>query len=250
MPNWCYNNMTVMGAKREIAKFVSDITVADVQPNGIHLSVTVEYDLNKLVPLDPRSQITRTHTRTNDDGEEITTTISVFADKTRDGWDGYMDADRTWGSKWGACRPEIDDTTPAGNMITVRYESAWCPADGLIQRISALYPNLIFGVTSDEESRAFVCWSVFHNGEVVEHGDRDPNRLTPELQILHDKAEDGSDEQAMDEWWDAHNEWNNELTEQCDDDMLTCMKDYKKHLTYLRRCEKEGRTPRTFISSV
>jgi hypothetical protein len=251
MPNWCFNNMTVMGTKREIAKFVNDITVADVQPNGIYSQVTVEYDLNKLVPLDPRASIVKTHVHTNAEGEEVTTTMTVFADKTRDGFDGYLDAQETWGSKWGACRPEIDDTTPAGNMITVRYESAWSPADGLIQKISALYPNLIFGVASDEESRAFVCWSVFQNGTVIEAGERDPNRLPIDLQMLHDKAEaEDAPEEALEEWWEAHSEWNNELMEQCDDDMLTCMKEYKKHLAYLRRCEKEGRTPRTFISSV
>lgn len=251
MPNWCYNYMTVMGNKREIAKFVSDITVADVQQNGIYSSVTVEYDLNKLVPLDPRASVTNTYTHTNADGEEVTTTTSVFADKTRDGFDGYMDACETWGSKWGACRPEIDDTTPVKNTISVRYESAWSPADGLIQKISALYPNLIFGVCSDEESRAFVCWSVFQNGKIIEAGERDPQHLTPELSQLCEKAEaDDAPEGAMEEWWEAHNEWNNYLMEQCDDDMETVMSEYKKHLAYVRRCEKEGRTPRTFISSI
>lgn len=251
MPNWCYNYMTVMGSKREIAKFVKDITVADVEPNGIYSQATVEYDLNKLVPLDPRSSVTKTHTRTDDEGNEITTTMSVFAEKSRDGWDGYMDACETWGSKWGACRPEIDDPTPVANTISIRYESAWSPADGLIQKISALYPNLIFGVSSDEESRAFVCWSVFHNGEVIEEGTRDPNFLTPELKLLSEKAEaEDASEEELETWWEAHNEWNNHLLEQCDDDIETCMKEYKKHLAYVRRCEKEGRTPRTFISTV
>jgi hypothetical protein len=113
------------------------------------------------------------------------------------------------------------------------------------------YPNLIFGVASDEESRAFICWTVFHNGDVVEAGERDPNFLTPELQELSDKAEaEDADDDALETWWEAHSEWNNHLMEQCDDDMLTCMKEYKKHLAYVRRCEKEGRTPRTFISSI
>jgi hypothetical protein len=251
MPNWCYNYMTVMGTNREIAKFVKDITVAELQPQGIYSHATVEYDLNKLVPLDPRASIVNTHTHTNAEGEDVTTTMSVFADKDRDGFDGYLDACETWGSKWGACRPEIDDPTPAGNRISIRYESAWSPADGLIQKISALYPNLIFGTSSDEESRAFICWSVFHNGQIIEAGDRDPHYLTPELRILSEKAEaDGAEENALEEWWEAHSEWNNELLDQCDTDMLTCMKDYKKHLSYVRRCEKEGRLPRTFVSSV
>lgn len=247
MPNWCYNYMTVMGNKRELAKFVKDITVADVKVEGYYPpQVAVEYDLNKLVPLDPRGS--KEIKTTNADGVE--TTFSAFSSKS-DGFDGYLDALETWGSKWGACRPEIDDTTPAGNTITVRYESAWSPADGLIQRISALYPNLIFGTCSDEESRAFVCWSVFHNGIIIEAGERDPQYLTPELLELSKKAEaEDAEEDALEEWWEAHSEWNNELLDQCDTDMSVCMNEYNKHLAYVRRCEKEGRTPRTFVSSV
>ena len=246
MPNWCYNYMTVMGTKREIAKFVKDITVAESNERSYP-----EYELNKLVPLDPRGHKEITTTHKDAEGKEVTTTMGVFATKEKDGFDGYLDACETWGSKWGACRPEIDDPTPAGNMITIRYESAWSPCDGLIQKISAIYPNLIFGVSSDEESRAFICWSVFHNGTVVEAGERDPNFLTPELRELSDKADaEDADEYALETWWEAHSEWNNYLMEQCDDDMLTCMKEYKKHLAYVRRCKKEGRTPRTFISSI
>jgi hypothetical protein len=238
--------MTVMGNKREIAKFVSDITVADVQQNGIYSSVTVEYDLNKLVPLDPRgSKEVKT---TNADGTE--TVFTAFSTES-DGFDGYLDACETWGSKWGACRPEIDDTTPVKNTISVRYESAWSPADGLIQKISALYPNLIFGTCSDEESMAFICWSVFHNGKIIEAGERDPQHLTPELSKLCEKAEaEDAPDDAMEEWWEAHSEWNHHLLDQCDTDMSLCMNEYKKHLAYVRRCEKEGRMPRTFISSV
>lgn len=249
MPNWCYNYMTVLGNKRDLAKFVKDIEVAPKDkeyPDNVK-----EYDLNKLVPLDPRANIVRHETRVDKDGKEVPYTYSVFADKTRDGFDGYAEALDLWGSKWGACRPEIDDPTPVANTISIRYESAWGPADALIRNISSLYPNLIFGVSSDEESRAFIVWAVYHNGRTIEEGERDPNFLTPELRELSDKAEaEDATEEALEEWWEAHSEWNNYLMEQCDDDMQTCMKEYRKHLSYIRRCEKEGRTPRSFISSV
>lgn len=246
MPNWCYNYMTVMGNNRDLRKFVKDIE-ADVQDDPKRK----EYDLNKLVPLDPQASVTRTYTRTDENGNEVTHTYTVFATPKEDGFDGYAEALNLWGSKWGACRPEIDDTTPVANTISIRYESAWGPADELIRNISSLYPNLIFGVSSDEESRAFVCWSVFHDGVLIEAGERDPNFLTPELRELSDKADaEDADEETLEAWWEAHSEWNNYLMEQCDDDMDTVMKEYKKHLAYVRRCEKEGRLPHTFVSSV
>lgn len=247
MPNWCYNYMTVMGNKRDLRKFMKDIEADEQPPTPMHK----EYDLNKLVPLDPRASVVRTTTRTDENGKEVTHTYTVFASDATDGFDGYRNAHELWGSKWGACRVEIDDPEVNGKELFIRYESAWSPADGLICNISSLYPSLIFGTCSDEESRAFVCWSVFHSGDIIESGERDPNQLTPELRELSDKAEaDDADQNALEEWWEAHNEWNNYLVDQCSDDMLTVMKEYKKHLAYVRRCKNEGRTPHSFISSV
>jgi hypothetical protein len=251
MPNWCYNYMTVIGSKRELKRFLADITVAHVMSDETQPRVVAEYELNKLVPLDPRGSAIRTHVHKNDEGEEVTTVMSVFASLETDGFDGYANALQTWGSKWGACRVEIDDPEVNKNQLSLRYETAWSPADGLILAISALYPSLIFGVSSDEESRAFVLWAVYHNGVTIESGHRDPNRQTPELHKLCEKAHaEGATDDMLHEWYEAESEWNNFLMEQCDDDMTTCMSEYKKHLSYVRRCEKEGRTPRTFISSI
>jgi hypothetical protein len=248
MPNWCYNYMTVKGTKRELAKFVNDITVADVKVEGDKSRVVVEYDLNKLVPLDPRgSKEVKT---TNADGTE--TVFTAFSTES-DGFDGYLDACETWGSKWGACRPEIDDTTPVKNTISVRYESAWSPCDGLIAKISAMYPSLIFGVVSTEESSAFVAWSAFHNGQVIEEGGRDPQILTPELDEKCKKANDPENpnlSEDEEDWYESFSEWEHHLVELCDDELMIVMTEYTKHLAYVRRCDKEGRTPRTFISSV
>lgn len=243
MPNWCYNHMTVMGNKRDLVRFIKDINAPEINANA--------YDINKLVPLDPRATITKSFTTTTTSGEVSENTLTTFATVKEDGFDGYLDAIEHWGSKWGACSVEVDNPKPHANIVIVRYETAWSPADLLIEKVSALYPSLIFGVVSDEESRAFVVWSVFHNGEVIEHGSRDPQLLTPELSKLLDKVNENPDDQeALDIWWEAENEWNNYLVEQCDDDMMTCMLEYKKHLAYVRRCDKEGRFARAFISSV
>jgi hypothetical protein len=240
--------MTVKGTKKDLVKFVNDIEVADVQPNGIHLSVTVEYDLNKLVPLDPRgSKEVKT---TNADGVE--TTFTAFSSAT-DGFDGYLDACEVWGSKWGACRVEIDDPTPINKTLLMRYESAWSPCDALISKISAIYPQLVFGTVSTEESSAFIAWSVFHNGEVIEEGHRDPQRLTPELNEKCEKANDDTNpNQAEDEedWYESFSEWEHHLVELCDDELMIVMTEYPKHLAYMKRCEKKGTIPKSFISSV
>ena len=126
--------MTVKGTKRELAKFVSDITVADVKVEGDNQPrVTVEYDLNKLVPLDPRAS-KEVKTITPDGTEKVFTAFSTESD----GFDGYLDAIETWGSKWGACNVEIDDPALDGKTLSMRYESAWSPCDALISKICSM----------------------------------------------------------------------------------------------------------------
>ena len=240
MPNWCYNYMTVKGTKRNLAKFIKDIEVKNTEHK--------EYDLNQLVPLDPRGS--KEIKTTNADGVE--TVFTAFSSES-DGFDGYLDAVETWGSKWGACSVDVDDPALDGKTLSMRYESAWSPCDALIAKISAMYPSLVFGVVSTEESSAFVAWSAFHNGEVIEEGGRDPQRLTPELDEKCKKANDPENpnlSEDEEDWYESFSEWEHHLVELCDDELMIVMTEYTKHLAYVRRCDKEGRTPRTFISSV
>lgn len=246
MPNWCFTTMTITGNSREIAKFLKAI-----ERKNTAESERVSYDINQLVPLDPRATITATHTHTTASGETVTTTMGHFATMTSDGFDGYDDALEKWGTKWGACSVEVHNTTPEKGRITIAFESAWQPADALVKNVSAMYPNLIFATVSDEETLDFIVWCVFHNGNVIEHGSRDPSHFTPEMSRLCDLAnQPDADDEAMDAWYEAMSEWNTHLVDLCDIDATTCVDEYKKHLSYVRRCEKEGRMPRTFISSV
>jgi len=249
MPNWCYNYMTVKGTKRELAKFVNDITVADVKVEGDNPPrVTVEYDMNKLVPLDPRAS-KEVKTTIADGTEKVFTAFSTESD----GFDGFMDAVVTWGSKWGACNVEIDDPALDGKTLSMRYESAWSPCDALVIKISAMYPKLIFGTVSTEESSAFVAWSAFHNGEVIEEGGRDPQMLTPELDEKCKKANDPTNpnlSEDEEDWYESFSEWEHHLVELCDDELAIVMTEYPKHLAYIKRCEKKGTMPQPFISSV
>lgn len=247
MPNWCYNYMTVKGTKRELTKFIKDIEVKYTEEE-VKITEYKEYDLNQLVPLDPRGS--KEFTSSGTDG--VVHTHTAFT-TSKDGFDGYLDAIETWGSKWGACSVDIDDPTPDGKMISMRYESAWSPCDGLISKISAMYPSLIFGTVSTEESSAFVAWSAFHNGEVIEEGGRDPQRLTPELHEKCEKANDPTNPNSAEdeeEWYESFSEWEHHLVELCDNELMIVMTEYPKHLAYIKRCEKKGTIPKSFISSV
>lgn len=249
MPNWCYNYMTVNGPKPELRRFVKAITIDKVSDPMSDET----YDMNQLVPLDPRATVVRTTERVNDKGETETSTYSVFADISHDGFDGYGHANQLWGSKWGAVHIEIDDPDSfPKNTLSIRYESAWCPPDRLIEQISRQFPKLTFGTVSTEESDAFAVWSVIHNGEIVEQGGRDTelSSAPQEIQDMHEKLE-GDSNDLWDEYYDAMNDWQNQLRDECETEMDTVVAEYANYLKYVARCKREGRTPpRTFISSI
>ena len=158
MPNHCDNRLTITGDKTELIRFVS----ATYEGNN-------NYDFNKLVPLDPRAS--KEVRFTKEDGTEQV--FSAFS-SAEDGFDGYNNALEMWGTKWGAY-----DIQPNGawhevldkedyHDITFAYQSAWSPARKLIQRISAQFPTLAFGVWYTEEGMGFCGWELYKGGEQVD----------------------------------------------------------------------------------
>lgn len=230
MPNWCFNYMTLNGSKREIRKFLKDITVAKDN-----------YDMNKLVPLDPRSS--KEITSVSPDGKE---TVFIAFSTDTDGFDGYKEATELWGSKWGACDVQVDLHIPTSP--TIRYESAWSPCTELIKNISVQYPNVVFSVVSTEESRMFAIYEIIHNGIVVDNEQIDPQQcLTPELEELYQKASSEGSEEAWEEWYEAESEWNSKIENRLTADCEAVTEEYIKHLAKSKRRIREGKEPETFI---
>jgi hypothetical protein len=124
-----------------------------------------------------------------------------------DGFDGYQNALDVWGSKWGAY-----DIQPNGawhevldkedyHDITFNYQSAWSPARGLIQRISAQFPTLAFGVWYTEEGMGFAGWELYKGGEEISENSISLNNL-PEYDWDDDASMEKHD-QAMEEVYEA-----------------------------------------------
>lgn len=237
MPNWCYTNMLVAGNKRELRKLISAMR----EPKQC-------YELNRLVPLDPRGSIEKVSTHKDKDGNDVTTTYSVFASVESDGFDGYADAIEKWGTKWGACNVEVDDEN--SYPLHVRFESAWSPATKLIQSVSEQFPNLVFSLSYDEEGHQFCGWEVIANGETVEEGSLDTDRMPEDLQKLYDEATEKDETILWDEYYEAHNDWRNNNTDMMYTDAETVMNEYLVWKRKADRQRKEGRYVESFIPSV
>ena len=114
-----------------------------------------------------------------------------------------------WGTKWSPRVEslELSEYPDGSAYIQAHYETAWSPASGLIAKISTEFPNLIFEVTFDEESMAYVGCEIFFQGRVF-GTDFDPHQienypenLQGEASKLLKKLEDSSD---SDEYFDLH----------------------------------------------
>ena len=148
------------------------------------------------------------------------------------------------GSKWGACRVEIDD--PDAVPLEMRYESAWSPPEGLLQRISAQFPNLIFGSYFDEESNAYVGWNVMCAGKTIDSFYLEPDPLIdPVIGALYEQYEE--DESKEDEYYNALSEYNNGLLDKAYDDMTDMMTQYATWKKNEKRRAKSGLSPTEFI---
>ncbi len=72
-----------------------------------------------------------------------------------------------WSVKWA---PDVHDVTTAidadgSNVATVQYESAWCPAENLISKISGKFPTLTFVETYMEEGMGFWGANIYDGDE-------------------------------------------------------------------------------------
>lgn len=212
MPNWCYNNIDIIGDRDELQRFV-DATKTTTEEG------TVQHGLNHLFPIPAELQATPSawYGDAEKQAEQTALEQANIAKYGYKDWYDWACADKNWSTKWGACDFEwtsfdMDDNYivgPTEPYISATYNSAWGPADGLIRNISAKFPKLIFTVVSTEESDAFVCYSIFRGGFVEGEGGEEPVQPA-ELAELYDKDPDAFYEQIGDWQCEYRDKWSAE----------------------------------------
>lgn len=222
MPNWCSNTMTVTGPKAELKRFVKSLKVKEMRQTGeikadkwvITGEEEVEVDsLNHLDPIPQELMETVAGSVGEDKKAEHEAQMKANLDKY-----GYKDwydyANAVWGSKWGANEVGLSSEDCDSGSVSLYYQSAWSPCNGLIARISAQFPKLVFSVVFTEEAEFFAGWVVIHNGEIHIEGVGETDCPAEIEEMPQD-----TDEQ-MDEYWEAQGEWranrDDEMFASCD----------------------------------
>lgn len=156
MPNWCHQQLLIRGDEDQIKALFAAAARPDSEPDES------PFDLNKLVPLDPRAGKEIKHTNP-DTGQEVI--LRCFSDLATDGFDGFAHAIETWGSKWGANNVEGKITDPS--TAKMWFDSAWSPVDKMIETISSRYPKLLFVLSYTEEANFFCGYQMFNAGSMI-----------------------------------------------------------------------------------
>jgi hypothetical protein len=141
MPNWCSNYLTVTGPFIELQQFVQTAAQPACQLYDRKENVLSAERLYPM-PLKLRSQT----------------------------WYDWQMAH--WGTKWGPCDAEINETftrlaSTNSFKISYTYETAWSPVNELFKRVSARFPHLRFNITYGEPNEGYKGEFACKNGKVI-----------------------------------------------------------------------------------
>jgi len=197
MPNHVSSNLTITGPGDDVRRFVSAV---DRSAGG--KVVGEELDFAALVPM-PKELVGRNQkliqsqieidalwaewNRRKDAGElkeheindgkplglGITQADSdaLIAAHGSNNW--YDWAHNNWGTKWGAYDTGewivTDCSTSGMTTATISYNTAWSPATPFFERVSLMYPTLVFDTEYADEGGGFVGATSFENGAVSDH---------------------------------------------------------------------------------
>lgn len=126
MPNWCENNLTIMGSKQQLDDLMSKVRTTDK------------------------------------DGATVFTILEGLYPRPF-GEDWYSWNNENWGTKWGDCETQLQDDSDEVKEFT--FLSAWSPPVEGIINISKSYPDLIFSMSWHEEGCDFWGATACQNGE-------------------------------------------------------------------------------------
>jgi hypothetical protein len=218
LPNHCRNKLTLIGPDVDVQHFVDRADApGQVWHENLkryqaeHTHEKIEGAIDVTAPDDVVESIAESH--------RSVLQFSAFvpipnyepgADYDQIGYKGERDA---WGCKWGAYSERIVENvlmSSSKRRVTYEFQTAWNPPHKFLEKVSAMYPNIVFLLSYAEENPTRGRWMIQDGVIDTLIDDRD----SPDF---HDKdapeyIEDEDDRGAAWEKWeaeyyDSHDEW-------------------------------------------
>ena len=147
MPNWCENDLRVEGPKEVLEEFLR------------FAAGESRFDFNRFIPYPEefrrRDEIAAAWDRKHE------TQPYDWRLRPKDGFNsgGYEWCVRHWGTKWPACRVEVEGPVTGDDgttlEVTYHFDTAWSPPKPVIERAAKLYPALRFELSYFERGAQF-----------------------------------------------------------------------------------------------
>jgi hypothetical protein len=161
MPNYCDNALNVRGPVDDVNKFHHDLVTASEAKDGGELK---QLKLSSLYPCPEELEIL---SGSMPEGPaKVQWEKQKAANLEKYGFQDWYDwcVDK-WGTKWGDCDTEQSHMFPGETHYY--YQTAWSPCLGLIQKLSEMYPTLIFTTTFEELGMGFLGVAVYQAGNEI-----------------------------------------------------------------------------------
>jgi hypothetical protein len=174
MPNWCENQLTVLGSVFELDQFIKE--VAEETEEG-----KTALSFGKIVPMPEElkdmhiggmtidgKQVTAWREVKGENGKMQFIPVDEDAMRKKHGYcNWYQWSLANWGTKWGVFdvrEPEMLSSTRA----VYRFDTAWSPPVPLVEAAARKYPSLTFDLRFWEGGCAFKGRLKVKGDEVIE----------------------------------------------------------------------------------
>lgn len=183
MPNWCENKLAVVGPTEEVSAFGNKFGVNNLSPGQW---------VNNLTPGQSRGLDSLPFLEVFIPTPIVEDESSEDEPKILPDW--YEWRIENWGTKWDCSGLSLErrffaSNVPVNNDVTqvleLSFDTAWAPPEAGIAKISEMYPNLQFFLYFIEFGMGFEGYTLFRNGEVLEH-DYNPSIIRKTDQFLEE----------------------------------------------------------------
>lgn len=195
MPNWVSTRLSVTGPADQVAQFKAKAAIVSddkdkatelsfdpfiPMPASLHVEAGSDGDIGYSVFHGESISSILSYPWVKKEGIRDREGLMLFLDLTRPearkAGDAYAENIRLhgaknwydwsvshWGTKWDACHVHLEEDGP--DELVYIFDTAWSPAEPVLDAMSEQFPQLTFTATFDEESHAFYYEATWENGE-------------------------------------------------------------------------------------
>ncbi len=169
MPNWCNNQLTIIGDKAVLDRLVEFVKNEDGN----------DFSFDRIIPYpEPFHSMDK----------------EPFCG--RDGFNagGYTWCVANWGTKWDAANG-VEAARLSADRMFYTFDTAWSPFIPVVERLAGMFPELEFFYHFEEQGCCFAGDREYRDGELVSESDYEP-QSNDEDKYTEDEEEPDEEAQA------------------------------------------------------